>query len=354
MIIDIRLKQFRNYSETSFEFNLAVTIVVGPNGCGKTNLLEAVLVACRGKSYRAGDADLVQFDKSWARLDATTSKGTRTVKLTPDALPKKTYELNGKIYRRLSARQSLPVVLFEPDNLRMLTGAPQRRRDYVDELLAQTSPSYGASLSRYKKALAQRNHLLKINPVKIREQIFPWDVRLSQLAGNIASERLKLTDKLNQGLPGLYRALSKTDDQLAVSYSSACDLTAYETSMLQKLEASLDLDSQRGFTSVGIHRDDLAFALAAKDMSVSASRGETRTTVLALKIIELQIIEEAASAKPILLLDDVFSELDGARRHALTDYLKSYQTLITTTDADLAVESFANDCQVIPLGQPEA
>lgn len=354
MITDIRLRQFRNYSEASFEFNPAVTIVVGPNGCGKTNLLESVLLVCRGKSYRAADVGLVQFEKTWARLDATTSNGTRTVKLTPESQPKKLYEINGKTYRRLSARQNLPVVLFEPDNLRMLTGSPQRRRDYMDELLVQASPNYAASLSRYKKALAQRNHLLKMSPAKIKAQIFPWDVRLSQLAGNLVSERLKLAEVLNQNLTKLYQALSRTTDGLTVNYKTSCDLATYESSMLQKLEANLASDSQRGFTTVGPHRDDLAFALAGQDMPVSASRGETRTTVLALKIIELQIIEEAAGAKPILLLDDVFSELDGARRHALTDYLKSYQTLITTTDADLAVESFANDCQVIPLGQPEA
>lgn len=350
MIYDVQLRQFRSYGDESFEFNPAVTIIVGPNASGKTNLLEAILVLARGKSYRAGDMDLIQFAKPWARLEAKTDSGERVLKLTPEEPVKKSYEINGQTYKRLTSRHSLPVVLFEPDHLRMLSGSPERRRAYLDELLSQVSPAYGSDLRRYKKALAQRNALLKLGETKARQQIFPWNVRLSQLAGSLVRERLELVDKLSERLGGLYEALSKSQTDLQIAYMSACQLDNYESSLLSKLESQLELDLARGFTGSGPHRDDLQLTFDGQPLTLSASRGETRTAVLAMKIIELQIIEEALEIRPILLLDDVFSELDGARRRALTDYLKNYQTFITTTDADLAVESFADNCGIIPLG----
>jgi DNA replication and repair protein RecF len=350
MIYDIRLQHFRSYDDDSFEFNPAVTIIVGPNASGKTNLLEAILVVARGGSYRAKDVDLVQFEQPWARLDVHTDDGERTVKLTPHDTLKKQYTINDQVLRRLSLNRTIPTVLFEPNHLRLLAGSPERRRNYIDELLTQTTPGYATNLRRYKQALAQRNALLKQQNPNFIQQMFPWNLKLSQLAGQLVAARLELVAVLTASMPVLYKTLSHTTTEVTLSYESSCSSEQYESNLLHILESTVQHDRERGFTSHGPHRDDLAVLFDGRPSGLTASRGETRTAVLALKILELQILEQVRDQKPILLLDDVFSELDGARRHALTDYLSRYQTFITTTDADVALASFGKSCTVIPLG----
>ncbi|HEX5744317.1 MAG TPA: DNA replication and repair protein RecF [Candidatus Saccharimonadales bacterium] len=348
MITDLRLQDFRSYSDASFEFDRGVNIVVGPNASGKTNLLEALLVLARGSSYRARDPELVRFKRPWARLDShDDSGGRRSVKIILEPEPGKTYEVNGKEYRRLPLQQALPAALFEPEHLRLLSGGPERRRDYLDDLLEQTDPGYAAVRRKYRRALAQRNRLLKQRGS--REQIFPWDVRLSELAGQVVRARAALSGRLDVDLGKLYRKLSGTRAKVAVEYRGRWQPQGYESSLLKELEGSLGPDRERGFTGAGPHREDLAVTFDGRSVQETASRGEVRTAVLALKIIELKIIEDLRGVPPILLLDDVFSELDGKRRHALTDHLAPYQTFITTTDADAVVGHFTETANVIPL-----
>lgn len=349
MIYDIRLQNFRSYTDDSFEFNPAVTIIVGANASGKTNLLEAILVTARGSSYRAKDVDLIRFDQAWARLDSRTNAGDRTVKITPSESIKKQFIIDDKLLQRLLLNKTIPTVLFEPNHLRLLTGSPERRRLYLDELLSQTEPLYATNLRRYKQTLAQRNALLKQRGSHIEQQLFPWNLKLSQLGGAIVEARSRLVNELGDAIVGLYKTLAHTETEVTLAYESTCSIGQYETSLLHKLEANLQQDRERGYTAHGPHRDDLTVLFNGKPGAVTASRGETRTAVLALKILELQILERVRGQKPILLLDDVFSELDGARRHALTDYLSQYQTFITTTDADIALASFGEACTVIPL-----
>ena len=350
MITDLRLQNYRSYKDDSFELNSGVNIVVGPNASGKTNLLEAVLVLARGQSYRAKDTELIKFSKPWARIDADLStSGKRTVKIVNEPASK-TYELDGKTFKRLNLQHSLPVVLFEPNHLQLLGGSPERRRDYLDDLIEQTTPGYGTIRRQYRRALAQRNSLLKKVAGSSRSQVFPWDVRLSHLAGQIVRARSSLAQEINKEIPKIYQQISGTKTKVTVKYQNRWPVDNYESQMLKKLESSFDDDRLRGFTSVGPHREDLEVLFDGRAAQNTASRGEARTAVLALKIIELKIIEAARAQTPILLLDDVFSELDGRRRHALTDYLAPYQTFITTTDADLVVKNFTKACNVIALG----
>jgi DNA replication and repair protein RecF len=349
MITDLRLQHFRSYDDQSFEFGSGVNIVVGPNASGKTNLLEAILVLARGNSYRVADGDLVQFDQDWARLDADLiSGGKRTLKLTPLQKPAKTYELDGKAYQRLSLQHSLPVVLFEPNHLRLLTGSPEGRRSYLDDILEQTQPGYGAMLRHYRRALAQRNALLKTS--RAHDQFFVWNLRLSELGGHIVKARAGLVDTICSSVEDLYRDISRSQTAIEISYETKLNLHHYESQLLHNLESGLEKDMLRGFTSVGPHREDLAVLFNGRPASETASRGEARTLVLALKIIELQLLEATRGVTPLLLLDDVFSELDGARRRALTEHLSRYQTFITTTDADVVIQHFTESCTIIPLG----
>jgi DNA replication and repair protein RecF len=349
MITDLRLRHFRSYGDDSFELNQGVNIIVGPNASGKTNLLEALLVVCRGNSYRAKDQELIQFDRPWARLDADLTSGAhRTIKLVAESAGK-TYEFEGKTYKRLSLNHSLPVVLFEPNHLLLLSGGPDRRREYLDDLLEQTQPGYGILRRQYKRTLAQRNALLKQPRQQSAAQMFPWDVRLSQLAGQIVRARCQLVGTIAEQIGKLYRDLSGSKTKVTAEYQHRWQPDNYETSLLRELEAKLELDHQRGFTAAGPHREDLAVFLNGHPAQEMASRGENRTAVLALKIIELKVVEAARGMTPLLLLDDVFSELDGKRRHALTNYLAPYQTFITTTDADLVIQHFTESAQIIPL-----
>lgn len=348
MITDLRLQHFRSYKDVSFELSPGVNIVVGPNASGKTNLLEALLVLARGSSYRAKDSELVRFGRPWTRLDIDLEDGgKRTVKITREPAAAKVYELDKKTFKRLSLPHTLPVVLFEPEDLRLLSGGPERRRDYLDDLLEQTTVGYGTVRRQYRRALAQRNALLKKHGSQ--NQIFPWDIRLSELAGQIVRARAGLTDELNKDIGKLYRKLSGTKVKVTVEYQSRWPADGYESKLLKELENSLELDRTRGFTGAGPHREDLVVLFDGRPANDTASRGEMRTAVLALKIIELKIIEKLRETAPLLLLDDVFSELDGKRRHALTDYLAPYQTFITTTDADAVVSHFTESTNIIPL-----
>jgi DNA replication and repair protein RecF len=350
MLANLRLQHFRSYSDDAFEFSQGVNIIVGPNASGKTNLLEAVLVLALGNSYRAKDIELVEFEESWARLDANLVEGgLRTMKITTGPVPTKSYEFSGKEFKRLSLTHTLPLVLFEPNHLQLLSGGPERRRTYLDDLLEQTQAGYGSLRRQYKRTLAQRNALLKQVHSGLQTQLFPWNVRLSQLGGQIARARNELTYQAQESLPKLYKELSRTRTQVAVEYVSQWPPESYETHMLHRLEASLDLDITRGFTTSGPHRDDMTVLFNGHLAQESASRGEARTLVLGLKIIELQTIAKAREITPLLLLDDVFSELDGARRHALTEHISRYQTFITTTDADVVIQHFGNLATLIPV-----
>ena len=358
MISDLRLRQFRSYSDATFTFGGGVNIIVGPNGSGKTNLLEAVLVVARGSSYRAADAELVQFGAPWFRLDAHVELGgghgadrggTRTVKLVTEPRQAKTYELDGKTYQRLTLHHQLPAVLFEPNHLQLLHGPPADRRDYRDDMLEQTDPGFAGFRRNYRRVLAQRNALLKRHALPSTQELFPWNLRLSELGAVIARARLQLCQQLDGQLGGLYADVSGAGTKVTIAYRPKFPIDGYETHLLQKLETHAREDAVRGFTAYGPHREDFVVGFDGRPAGETASRGETRTAILALKIIELQLLEELSGRTPLLLLDDVFSELDTKRRAALTGFLQRYQTFLTTTDADVVVKAQLADSVVISL-----
>ena len=351
MLNSIQLKNFRSYADDSFEFAPSVNIIVGPNASGKSNLLEAILVSLRGSSYRVSDPDLLMFDQPWARIDAGMQDGgKRTVKLVRNGdKTTKSYIFDEKPFMRLTHIHTLPVVLFEPNNLFLLIGQPDARRAYLDDLLEQIDLNYGSIRKHYRRVLSQRNALLKRQPHDIEQQMFVWNVRLSELGGHIATGRHQLVERLNAVIGDIYTNIARATTVVTAHYDSRLPHDNYESTLLKKLESSLHTDILRGFTAVGPHRDDLVLQFNGVPAAETASRGETRTALLALKVFELSILEQSRGQKPVLLLDDVFSELDGKRRHALTDYLKDHQTFITTTDADVIIQDFAQSTNLIAL-----
>lgn len=314
-------------------------------------------MVARGSSYRAKDNELVQHDQPWARLDAHVASGPaqdgdiRTVKIVNDPVPAKTYEIEGRTFRRLPAAKTLPVVVFEPNHLIMLSGPPDLRRSYLDDLLEQTDPAYARTRKDYRRVLTQRNTLLKRLGMGAAGQIFPWNVRLSELGGSMVQSRLQLLETMNAEASELYGSLAHKPSQVELRYETKLSQTHYASALLHKLEVNFSLDVARGFTGNGPHREDISVHINGHPSQTAASRGETRTAVLMLKVMELRLVEQSRAQKPLLLLDDVFSELDGKRRQALTSYLQDYQTFITTTDADLVLEHFTEQATIIPINQ---
>ncbi|CAM6031698.1 unnamed protein product [Sphagnum compactum] len=260
MLSDIRLQNFRSYEDASFEFTDGVNIIVGPNGSGKTNLLEAVLMIASGSSYRARDMELIAFDQPWARLDSDLSSGTvRTVKLLKEPQAEKVFDFEGKMYRRLSLQQKLPVVIFEPEHLSLLSGSPEGRRVFIDDLLEQTVPGFSATRRAYKRTLLQRNALLK-QATSTASQFFPWDVRLSALGGQIVKARSSVCHTLHEELQTIYRELSHSGVQISLTYDPRWPEDRYESELLAKLTSSLQLDKDRGFSAYGPHREDVSIS----------------------------------------------------------------------------------------------
>jgi len=338
MITGVKLKNFRSYRDQAFELEPGVNIIVGPNGSGKTNLLEAIYVAVQGRSFRVGDKELIMHKKPWARIDLVAATSQRAVKLWRSGPIKKQFELAGQQKRRLSSKDKLPQVLFTPDDLRSLGGSPERRRRMLDNLVSKNFEEGAAVVSRFGRALLQRNHLLK-QPRPDEDELFVWAVRLGELGGQLADMRAQIVAKLNKDANAIYSELVGKKQRVRFAYQSELGSRAgYGHKLNRRLQSGHDL--RVGFTTSGPHRDDLQVKIDGYDSRDTASRGELRTLVLVVKIIEIKITQSRTKSKPLLLLDDVFSELDGARRRQLSQRLSGYQTLITTTDADAVVEHF--------------
>lgn len=331
MIAEIRLQQYRSYMDQTFRFNPGVNIIIGPNASGKTNILEAVMVACQGGSYRASDQELINHECDWARIDLRLDNSERIVRLVKQEKTTKQFDIDGKTYKRLGNNQQIPIVLFEPNHLLLLSGSPELRRGYLDGILEQIKPGYKKIKNDYLKTLRHRNALLKTPRTQLSD-MFVWNVRLSHLGGIIAILRDELIQELNLQITDHYRAISKDQKEIELMYKHLVDKEQYESALLKKLESNFELDILRGFTGVGPHREDIKITINNKSINSVASRGEARSLVVALKILEAEIIKNVTSQAPLILLDDVFSELDILRSNLLTSYISRAQSILTTTN----------------------
>lgn len=328
MISSITLKNFRSYSSNTFDFSEKTNIILGKNGAGKTNILEAILFLSVGKSYRASDSDLVKYNSQASVIEAEFDGRNRQVKF--DTQKQKNYVINNSKFKRMSFAYTIPIVLFEPEFMQIISRGPDSRRDYFDSLLSRLNPTYQTNLNKYKRALAQRNNLLKTHNFS-NEEMFVWNIKLSELGGYIAGMRADLIQDINKSIGDIYSELASSKHDVQIQYVSKVSQNNYTSNLLKGLEKNLAIDKETGFTTIGPHRDDFSFFINKQAASVSASRGETRTLLLAVKIIETRLIKIARDKAPILLLDDVFSELDDNRQGKLIEFLYDNQVIITTT-----------------------
>ena len=331
IISGVSLQNFRIHGSIVVEFSPGTTIITGPNGSGKTSIIEALYVALRGTSFKGVDGDILGPNRKWWRVDISFSDGTkRSVKYNPESINgKKQFIIDGKTHYRLPAKNKKPVVLFEPNDLRLLNGSPGRRREFIDKFISQINPEYHMAINKYERALKQRNNLLK-NKNSTSEDLFVWDVVLSEYGAQIIQQRLEFIDKINDKINSLYQELSETKDAISVHYSHPYS-GDIKQKLLNELSRSADKDRVLGYTTTGPHRNDIIFNFNNSPALTIASRGEVRTVIVALKFLEVALIEDVLGVEPLILLDDVFSELDEKRQKHLSRLDGSSQVVITST-----------------------
>jgi DNA replication and repair protein RecF len=330
---ELRLHQFRSHHDISFKFDDQVTAITGSNGSGKTTILEAVYTVLSGRSFRDADEDLIEYTQDWWRIEAEIDERTRELRYQPSNKGKQLI-IDGSTKGRFTYRQQLPVVLFEPDQLFLIQGSPGERRKYLDIILLQISPAYRDHLARYERALTQRNNVLKRPQAGgLDDALFVWDIALSEHGAAISEARNNLVQELNSQLSGLYSSLAGNEQTLHISYLTSLQHEHDTRSqLLANLRKNHERDAMRGFTSVGPHRDDIVFSLNDKNAQQSASRGETRSIILSLKFAERQLLADHTGLAPIMLFDDVLSELDDTRRKFLARSHRDSQIIYTTTE----------------------
>ncbi len=328
MISQITLKNFRSYKSSKFDFSSKTNIILGKNGAGKTNILEAILFLASGKSYRASDVDLIKYKENTSILEAEFDDKKRSVRF--DTNKDKLFNINNTKYKRMQFDKTIPIVLFEPEFMQIISRGPDLRREYFDSLLSRINPQHTTIINKYKRSLAQRNNLLKKRDFS-NDEMFVWNIKLSELGGIIAVNRSNLIDEINKNISDVYSELASKKHKIYISYKSKIDIKNYTNSLLKGLEKNISIDTEQGFTTLGPHRDDFEFIINNQNANVSASRGESRTILLAMKIVETKLIKNAREKSPILLLDDVFSELDEDRQGKLVEFFYDNQVIITTT-----------------------
>lgn len=328
MIINkINLINFRNHTSYSLNCSPDTTLILGENGWGKTSILEAIYILTRGKSFRATDREIIKHNKEFYRISIEYDNGEMVI-ATYDG-NKKTFHASDKKSTRLSKNNKYPIILFLPSDLNLISHSPGRRRDYFDRIFSEFNDTYATNLSKYHKALRQRGELLK-NQVN-RNELFSWNLLLAEYGTKLYKDRKKFIQEINELLTTTYRSIAENQDEVLIAYKTDVISTQTED-YLKKLEQNFERDSYLGHTTFGIHRDDYIFRFNNSLANGSASRGETRSIVLALKFIEANLILKKTGHQPIILLDDVFSELDETRRRALVKNFKNHQVIITSVE----------------------
>ncbi|MDR5658915.1 DNA replication/repair protein RecF [Serpentinicella sp. ANB-PHB4] len=340
---EVRIINYRNYEDILLEFHPKINLFIGENAQGKTNLLESIYLCGLGKSFRNNkDQELINIDKNQAYIRTNVKKKDRNVKieLKLQKEKKKQVKVNGIITTKYSELLgNLNIVLFSPEDLKIVKEGPSERRRFIDNDISQIFPKYHYLTAQYNKVLQQRNKLLKSRHTS-QVDLEVWNEQLSSYGSEIIIYRKQFIKKLSILAKLMHRRITQEKENLSIKYESNVKINGLEDkndikiNFLENLKSRYKDERYRGVTLVGPHRDDIKFFINNMEVKRFGSQGQQRTTVLSLKLSELELIKGEVGEYPILLLDDVMSELDESRQKYLLMHLKNIQTFITTTNVE--------------------
>ena len=347
------LQNFRNYESEHFEFSDGLNVLFGKNAQGKTNCAEAVFYLCTGASLRIRhDKQLIRMGAEYAYIQAEAEN--RYGKVTIEATiyeNKREIRVNGsKIAKNADLMGHINSVFFSPGELRLIQDGPDERRRFMNISISQTSPAYYTALLRYNKILDQRNTLLKNHDTSLILDTLPvWDEQLCQYAAVIVKKRAEFLDQLAPYAKEYHSLLTDGVEELIVKPDRKYEGEEAEIAktLMRRLENNYEKDLRLGYTTVGPHRDDLDVTINGIDAKAYASQGQMRTAALALKLAEVQIFKSLSGEYPILVLDDVMSELDLKRRKKLLSCIADVQTILTCTHAERVL--YGAECHKIRI-----
>lgn len=343
----LKVENFRNLENLDIEFSEGVNIIYGNNAQGKTNIIESIYIFSFGKSFRANkDIELLKFDKEYFLSNIEIMKRDRELEMDfgfDKISNKKMIKVNGVIQKKISdIIGKLNVVVFKPEDIKIVTDSPSIRRKYIDYLISSISKSYLENITKYKKVMEERNNLLKEIKLRLKGSknldetdsnfLDVYDKLLSKLNCEIYNERKRVIEKLNNYIYDIHLKLTENyinNEKLHIKYVS--NVAEDIEKMYNNLSKSRLNDINKGYTSLGIHRDDYIISINSLDVSIYGSQGQKKSSIISLKLSELKVIEEIIGEKPVLLLDDYMSELDERRRLKFLDIIEDIQIIITTT-----------------------
>lgn len=343
----IKLVNFRNYQQQEIELSPNMNLFFGENAQGKTNILEAVFLCAIGKSFRAKkEKELINLEKKQAFVEIEYEKSDRSGKIKIILDDKKTIFLNDIKQSKLSdILGKINMVMFSPDDIEILKSSPAKRRRFLNIMISQLRPHYVHSLNMYQKTLEQRNNYLRqiVKENKPEEMLEIWDESLANYAKEIYEYRNEFVGKIKEKISDIHSQITDRQEELKIKYISDCEnKETYKEELIKSRKA----DIERGYTSKGIHRDDIYFFINKKQVNIYGSQGQNRTVILSLKLAELEIIKDETEEYPILLLDDFMSELDENRRENFLKNIHNTQILITCTDEFTICEKMCKTFQV--------
>lgn len=314
----------------------------GRNGSGKTNILEAVSMLISGKSFRNGkDKDVLNFNAITYEIDALIERQglEKDYNLVYQKDKKKKIQVNlSNVTTLRELRRESPLVVFMPEDMKIVKEGPSLRRKYLDEAISNLDLIYRYNLSKYNKILREKNELLKVRNKNLNERLLfeAYNIQLASLGSYIVMGRKKYIDTLNEEIKDIHLNISDGDEIIYIDYSSPLaqydGLKEIENQMLEGLRKALDRDLYVKYSTYGPHRDDLEIFVNDKDLKVFGSQGQQRSAILSMKIVEIHLIKKRRNINPILLLDDVFSELDSNRRKKLIENISGIQSFITMAE----------------------
>nr|WP_312576652.1 DNA replication/repair protein RecF [Sedimentibacter sp.] len=344
IVNNLKIKNYRNFKEIDIDLNKTLNIFIGDNGQGKTNLLESIYLCSIGRTFRLNSEDeLINFNENKSMIEISLNKNNYNlnIELFLEKGKRKQVKINKvKLDKTGEMIGILNNVIFTPDDMKIIKGSPVERRKFINIDISQIKPKYKYLLSRYKKIVTQRNNILKnyYTNKENKDIISIWNDYLIDTGTELICYRNEYINNLKKYAVKIYSDLSGSKEIFDLNYKcnigniSNMDKISIKNTFYQKINLSIENEIHKSTSLYGPHKDDLIIYINSKECKYFGSQGQQRSAILALKLAEIEIIKDEIGEYPILLLDDVLSELDNKRKGFLINYIKNIQTVITTTD----------------------